>query len=90
MYDFVAQLVEHFPFKEGVLSSNLSKITFKILFFFLIFSCTKKDKDEKVQLSEGVFGKKEVLSCQYLEETLGKELDEKIDEWRRDVQKPAE
>ncbi len=77
MYDFVAQLVEHFPFKEGVLSSNLSKITFKN-FFFLTFCCCSPKNDNHVQLSKGVFGNKENLSCEYLENTLGKEIESKI------------
>lgn len=81
MYDFVAQLVEHFPFKEGVLSSNLSKITFKSL-FFLIFCCCSPKGDGRVQLSNGVFGKKENFSCEYLENTLGEEVDEKIKDWK--------
>lgn len=81
MYDFVAQLVEHFPFKEGVLSSNLSKITFKSLFFLIFCCCSPKD-DGVVQLSNGVFGKKENLSCEYLENTLGKNVDEQIKGWK--------
>ena len=86
MYDFVAQLVEHFPFKEGVLSSNLSKITFKSLFFLIFCCCSPKD-DGVVQLSNGVFGQKENLSCEYLENTLGEEVDKKINEWKNSKEK---
>ena len=86
MYDFVAQLVEHFPFKEGVLSSNLSKITSKSLFFLIFCCCSPKD-DGVVQLSNGVFGQKENLSCEYLENTLGEEVDKKINEWKNSKEK---
>lgn len=86
MYDFVAQLVEHFPFKEGVLSSNLSKITFKSLFFLIFCCCSPKD-DGVVQLSNGIFGNKKNLSCEYLENTLGKEVDKKINEWKNSKEK---
>ena len=85
MYDFVAQLVEHFPFKEGVLSSNLSKITFKS-FFFLTFCCCSSKEDNRVQLSQGVFGNKENLNCEYLDNTLGKEIDKKIQNWQQTAQ----
>ena len=85
MYDFVAQLVEHFPFKEGVLSSNLSKITKKIfLLIFTIFifsSCSKNKSDDTVHLSGGIFSSKANLSCEYLEQTQGKEVDKAIEEY---------
>lgn len=85
MYDFVAQLVEHFPFKEGVLSSNLSKITKKTLIAFsvaIIASCSKTPSDNnRVKLSNGIFKSKANLSCEYLEQTMGKEIDKKIDNY---------
>lgn len=84
MYDFVAQLVEHFPFKEGVLGSNPNKITSKKIFksfsFLLLFSCSP-EKSNRIQLSGGVFDENKSLSCAYLEETRGKEVDKKIDDW---------
>lgn len=84
MYDFVAQLVEHFPFKEGVLGSNPNKITSKKVLksfsFLLLFSCSP-EKSDRVQLSGGIFDEDKSLSCAYLEETRGKEVDKKIDDW---------
>ena len=87
MDDFVAQLVEHFPFKEGVLGSNPSKITRKIftfLFGLCFFNCSpKKDRNAKVQLSGGIFEGNQNVNCAKLEEEKGPELDRKILEYQQ-------
>ena len=91
MYDFVAQLVEHFPFKEGVLGSNPSKITFKSLvslFFFCFFSCSP-EKSNHVALTQGVFAKNEVLSLAIYEEKQVKKLDKKILDFLNDPKSNA-
>ncbi len=91
MDDFVAQLVEHFPFKEGVLGSNPSKIT-KISTFLLcllFFNCSSNnDKNGSVKLSGDYWNKKTNLDCARLIEKEGPEVDKAIDVYLKGKNSP--